>query len=108
MRKSIYRKSAFDVVRSAVLPLLFTVVIIVMVVFGLRQTEAASRLESRRVLEDSIRRAVIVTYALEGRYPQSIYYIEERFGIFIDRERFVVHYQIFASNIFPDIAVIEL
>jgi hypothetical protein len=49
-----------------------------------------------------------MAYAVEGRYPESIDYIEENFGIFIDRTRYIVHYQIFATNVFPDIAVIEL
>jgi len=79
-----------------------------MVIFGLRQTEDASRAEAARILEDSIRRAVVTAYAIDGRYPESIQYIEYRFGIHIDRDRFIVHYDIFASNIFPDIAVIEL
>ncbi|MCL2366009.1 MAG: hypothetical protein FWC75_03055 [Oscillospiraceae bacterium] len=108
MKKSIYKKSGVDFLQGAVLPLLFTIVVIVMVVFGLRQTEEASRAESKRILEDSIRRAVVTAYAIEGRYPESIQYIEENFGVHIDWDRFVVHYDVFASNIFPDIAVIEL
>ena len=108
MKKSIFRKGAWDVIRSAVMPLLFTAAVIVMIMFGLQQTQQASRAESLRVLEDSIRRAVVVAYAVDGRYPESIQYIEENFGIHIDWTRFVVHYQIFASNVFPDIAVIEL
>jgi len=79
-----------------------------MIMYGLNQTEEASRAEGLRILEDSIRRAVVMAYAVEGRYPESIDYIEENFGIFIDRTRYIVHYQIFATNVFPDIAVIEL
>jgi len=75
---------------------------------GLRHAEDSSRAEAKRILEDSIRRAVISSYAIHGRYPESIAYIEENFSIHIDWTRFVVHYQIFASNVFPDIAVIEL
>ena len=108
MNKSIYRKGVWDIIRSALLPLMFTAAVVVMVISGLHQTEEASRAESVRILDESIRRAVVTAYAIEGRYPQSIEYIEENFGIHIDRERFVVHYQIFASNLFPDIAVIEL
>jgi len=108
MKKSIFRKSAWDVVRNAILPILFTAVVIGMVVYGLRQTEEANRAEGVRILEESIRRAVVVAYAIEGRYPESIEYIVEHFGIFIDAERYVVHYHVFASNLFPDIAVIEL
>jgi hypothetical protein len=108
MRKSIYRKSAWDFLRSAVLPVLFTLSVMVLIVSGLNQTESSSNAEGLRVLEDSIRRAVITSYAIEGRYPESIGYIENKFGIHIDRSKFVVHYSIFASNILPEIRVIAL
>jgi len=108
MRKSIFKKSAWDVIRTAVVPVLFTVVVVGMIIFALNQTEQSSRAEGLRILEDSIHRAVVVAYAIEGRYPESIEYIEEHFGVYIDRTRFVVHYKIFASNLFPDIAVIAL
>jgi len=108
MRRNIYRRGAWDFIRSAIVPVLFTVAVMGMIVFGLRQTEESSRAEGLRVLEDSIRRAVVICYAVEGRYPSSIEYIEEHFGIFIDRTRYAVHYNIFASNLLPDITVIEL
>jgi len=108
MRRSIYRKSIWDFLQSAIVPVLFTVAVMVMIVFGLRQTEEASRAEGLRILEDSIRRAVVICYAVEGRYPSSIEYIEEHYGIHVDRTKYVVHYNIFASNLLPDITVIEL
>jgi len=107
-QRNIFRKTAFDFLRAAVLPVLFTVVVMIMVVLGLRQTDESSSAEGLRILEDSIRRAVVMSYAIEGRYPASIEYIEENFGIYIDRTKYVVHYSIFASNILPDITVILL
>ena len=107
-QRNIFRKTAFDFLRAAVLPVLFTVVVMIMVVLGLRQTDESSSAEGLRILEDSIRRAVVMSYAIEGRYPASIEYIEENFGIYIDRTKYVVHYSIFASNILPDITVISL
>ena len=106
--KSIYKKSAFDFLRAAILPIIFTVAIMLMVVLGLQQTSESSSAEGLRILEDSLRRAVVMCYAIEGRYPESIEYIEANFGIFIDRTRYVVHYRVFASNILPEITVIPL
>ena len=107
-KRNIYKKSAGDFLRGAILPVLFTVAIMVMVVFGLRQTEESSRAEGLRILEDSLRRAVVMCYAIEGRYPESIEYVEEHFGVHIDRTRYAVHYRIFASNILPEITVVPL
>ena len=108
MKKSIYRKNALDFLGGAVLPILFTVAVMLMIVSGLSQTKESNRVEGLRILEDSIRRAVVMCYAVEGRYPNSIEYIEENFGIHIDRSKYAVHYNIFASNLLPDITVVEL
>ena len=106
--KNIYKKSAWDFLRAAILPVLFTAVIMTMIVYGLRQTSEASSAEGLRILEDSIRRAAVMSYAIEGRFPESLGYLEETFGIHIDRTRYVVHYRVFATNVLPEIAVFLL
>jgi hypothetical protein len=108
MASKVYKKSSWDSIKSVLGPLIFTFVIVIMVMSGLRQTEEASRSEGLRILEESLHRAVVVSYALEGRYPESLAYIEENFGIHIDRTRYVVHYRVSGSNLFPEIIVIEL
>ena len=108
MRKSIFKKNAFDTVRDALASVVFTLAVIVMIVIGLRETEISSRAEGLRLLEEGIMRAAVQCYAVEGSYPEGIKYIEERYGVYIDRTRYVVHYEIFASNILPDITVLEL
>ena len=107
-RKNIFRKSAWDFLRSAVMPVLFTIAVMGMIVFGLRQTEESSKAEGLRILEESIRRAVVVSYAIEGRYPESISYLEKHYGVHIDRTKYSVIYSIFASNLMPEITVIDL
>jgi hypothetical protein len=107
MRRRIYKRGALDILRTALVPIVFTLVVMGMIVYGLRQTEAASRAEGLRILEESIRRAVVMGYAIDGRYPESIAQIEQNFGVHINWDVYHVHYAIFASNIMPDIMVIE-
>ena len=108
MRRGIFKKSAFDTVRESLTPVIFTLAVIVMIVIGLRATEASSRTEGLRLLEESVMRAAVQCYAIEGSYPDGITYIERHYGVYIDRTRYAVHYDIFASNILPDITVLEL
>lgn len=61
--------------------------------------------EGAETLRSGIRRASVQCYAIEGRYPPSIEYLEENYGIQIDRERYHVFYSGFASNIMPEIIV---
>jgi len=107
MKRNIYRKGAADFLKAAILPVLFTLAVMAMIMYGLRETENSSKSEAVRILEDSIRRAVVMSYAVEGRYPESISYIEQVYKVHIDWSRYIVHYQIFASNLMPDIMVIE-
>ena len=41
-------------------------------------------------------------------YPPSVEYLEEHYGIQIDRDKYAVFYEGFASNMVPDITVIKL
>lgn len=59
-------------------------------------------------LTDSIRRASVQCYSIEGRYPPSVEYLEKHYGIVIDRNRYHVFYSGWASNVMPDITVIPI
>ena len=85
----------------AILIFLAVVIILVLAVSDVSRT---SNEESLTIAENSIRRAVITCYAQEGRYPESIEYLKENYGLYISDD-YDVHYDIFASNIMPDIIV---
>ncbi|MBQ4346980.1 MAG: hypothetical protein IJC39_00850 [Firmicutes bacterium] len=83
-------------------------VMFVLLLGGLDSAEEARSAEAERIAEDSLRRAAISCYALEGRYPESYEYLKENYGVYVDEERYVVHYMVYASNLMPDIDVIRL
>ena len=63
--------------------------------------------EDKRQLEDALRRASVACYAAEGIYPPNLDYLREHYGIQIDETRYMVVYDVFASNLMPDITVLE-
>ena len=63
--------------------------------------------EAMQQLEESLRRSAVAFYAAEGVYPPDLAYLEEHYGVQIDEKRFVVYYDAFASNMMPDITVLE-
>lgn len=63
--------------------------------------------ESLKQMEDTIHKAVLNCYAIEGSYPATIDYVEEHYGLQIDHEKYDVFYEIFAQNIMPEVTVIE-
>ena len=46
-------------------------------------------------------------YAAEGVYPPDLAYLEEHYGVQINEKHFAVYYDAFASNMMPDITVLE-
>ena len=63
--------------------------------------------EGARVVEQSVRRAALQCYALEGRYPPGVAYLKEHYGLRYDEDLYRVHYEIFASNLMPDITILQ-
>lgn len=77
------------------------------VTFGVRQTAKASAAEGLRLAEQAVRRAAVSCYAVEGAYPGSYDALKERYGAVVDESRYVVFYEAFASNLMPEITVVE-
>jgi len=108
MGVQVFKRNAVATLLLTLIPLAITIIIVVFVMIGLRQTEESNRAEGIRLLEEALRRTVIHSYAVDGFFPESLEYIENHFGVYIDHTRFVVHYEVFASNIQPTIRVFEL
>ncbi len=72
--------------------------------------EYGSSYNERRL--DEIRTTVLSSvsqcYALEGAYPPNLQYLEDNYGLIMDKSRYIYHYEMFASNIFPDVKVLYL
>lgn len=64
--------------------------------------------EGRAQLEQAVRRAAVACYAAEGIYPPDLAYLQEHYGLQIDSRRYAVSYDVFASNLMPDITVLEV
>lgn len=89
--------------------LLLPAVLVVLLVFlsALNNLSDGQRSEGRQQLEDAVRRGAVACYAAEGIYPPNLEYLEEHYGIQVDRERYTVVYEVFASNLMPDVTVLE-
>lgn len=66
-----------------------------------RDREAVDR------LTQAIRRGCVTCYAAEGRYPESLDYLIERYGLQLDQSRYAVFYEPTGANLMPQITVLE-
>ena len=78
-----------------------------MVFTAVNELDSGQREQGRLQLEESLRRAAVACYAAEGIYPPNLEYLEEHYGIQVDETRYTVAYDVFASNMVPDITVLE-
>lgn len=93
---------------SFVLPLLLSLALLLYFVKGSSGISSSVDAKQLDQLSRTIRRYTVQCYALEGRYPQSLEYLEQRYGLTLDRERYVFHYRNLGANMLPEIAVFEL
>ena len=84
-------------------PGIILTVIIFAVVAGLLYGQIKNM--SGDMLKDALENAVVTCYAIEGRYPESLEYIEEHYGVKIDREKYFVDYEKNLINMKPQISV---
>lgn len=84
-----------------------TLLIVIFIYSGGQQTSSHTADEQQRVVEEAIKRAVVQCYAIEGMYPPDMAYLEEEYGIQIDEKKYIIHYEVFASNVMPDITVLR-
>ena len=63
--------------------------------------------QAKERLEEALVRGAVTCYANEGIYPPTLSYLTENYNVKIDKERYFVDYEVFASNVMPQITVIE-
>ena len=96
MRKNLWK--------AFITPVAFIAVILAIILWSTTMSSKASS-EQAGVLETAIRKAAVTCYAIEGRYPESLKYIKDNYGVIVNEEDFTINYEVFASNIMPGIEV---
>lgn len=64
------------------------------------------RENGRSAIRDAVQRAAMECYAVEGVFPGSVEYLENRYGLVINHDVYIVSYEVFASNVMPDVRVL--
>lgn len=77
-------------------------------IIGIASVRGGTSDKELQIAEDSVRRAAVTCYSIEGAYPPNYEYLRENYGLRIDESRIAVMYSVFASNLMPDITVIPL
>lgn len=57
-------------------------------------------------IEETIYDRALQCYVIEGAYPESLSYLEENYGLTLNRKDYLIVYTPFADNLPPEIKVI--
>ncbi|MBR4068206.1 MAG: hypothetical protein IKK08_06210 [Clostridia bacterium] len=94
--------------KGAVLTVLVFLVMIGVLVYGASTVNTRSESEQMAELEDSVRRASILCYAVEGRYPDNADKLRQYYGLTYDQNKYIVQLDSFATNLLPDIRILTI
>ena len=89
------------------LSVLFLGAMVLMLNMGINYLTQSHGEESLIAVRNAISRASVQYYTLNGRYPHSVEYLAEQFGLQLDFERFIINFEAFGSNIPPQIIVLH-
>lgn len=93
---------------ESIIALVLLCAVAVLIIGAIDNASEKSDAGELTLAQQSVERAVAACYASEGCYPQTWEYLKEHYNVRIDEKKFYVHYEIFASNIMPDVTVVRL
>ena len=69
---------------------------------------SSSQIFRETSLKEAVIKGAVQCYSVEGRYPESLSYLEKHYGLKYDKDEFVISYEIIGSNRMPQVTVIPL
>lgn len=105
MNSLVYRKRKKLNLLEAISIVIFFIIILVCFSFAFDDIKSTNKEEQLNQTKASIQKSVVLCYSTEGQFPPDIQYLKDNYGLIINNDKYIVHYEIFASNIMPDIKV---
>ena len=87
--------------------ILLVLAVVAFFVVCVTRLESGRQAQGKQQLEEAVRRTVVTCYSVDGFYPPSIQYMQDHYGLQYDSKKYTIHYEVFASNLMPEITVLE-
>lgn len=91
--------------KSLIVSVLVFGIAMVCLLYGFQGLDHTSSNEDLKRVEDSVKNAIIECYSIEGSYPQDLEYLQKEYGVYINNDRYRVHYEYVGSNVMPEYVV---
>ena len=97
-------KKRIGIIIISALAIIAAALILIFVVFGNAANDEQE--ESIQAIKDTILEKSLQCYVIEGAFPDDISYLEDHYGLIINRNDFYVVYNPIAENLPPQISVV--
>ena len=91
--------------------MLFSVILFILLavwlVISAKNAEGAAEKSRSESVYRTVMHSTALCYSIEGEYPPDLEYLEENYGVKINHDRYIVHYEYFGGNISPSITVAD-
>ncbi len=78
-----------------------------LLLFGIEDARRGAQQRELAIIERAVNRAVVSCYAMEGFYPPDIDYLIDNYGLEVDLDKYYIHHEAFAQNVYPSIWVVR-
>lgn len=99
-------KAFFKILRMTTVPVLILAAVLLFS-SALSEMNTDKAAHDREKLYETLTRAAVSCYAVEGAYPPNVDYLIENYRVQVDTDRYTVKYELYASNLMPSITVLE-
>lgn len=87
--------------------ILLVLAVIAFFVACVTRLETGRQAQGKQQLEEAVRRTVVTCYSVDGFYPPNVQYMQDHYALQYDEKKYTIRYEVFASNLMPDITVLE-
>ncbi len=87
---------------------LMFLILLITVVFCAPLLELLQGNKAREIefMQQTVQKALVQCYALEGSYPATIEYLSENYGVQLHKDQYVYYYRPWAANFMPEFKII--
>lgn len=75
--------------------------ILMMFAYGFNATQKKVTQEDLERVKQAVQKAALECYSIEGSYPSSLSYLEEHYGLYLQKDRYTVTYLYDSGNVMP-------
>jgi hypothetical protein len=87
-------------------PVLALALVLVLLAFlMLRGSDKDLTEEGSAAIQEAVQRSALQCYTVEGIFPENLRYLEENYGLLVNKRDYYITYEAFASNLPPSVIV---